>query len=79
VLKQGRPGRDFFLNFIDVLIYIVKYTKQLGFRKSKKKCYPQTHLESVIILDRNRSYLSELQLRRNLVYNTLGLLSPTKK
>jgi hypothetical protein len=29
---------------------------------------PQTHLESVIILDRNRSYLSELQLRRNLAY-----------
>ena len=40
--------------------------------------YPQTHLESVIILDRNRSYLSELQLRRNLAYKTLGLLSPTK-
>jgi hypothetical protein len=37
VLKQGRPGRDFFFYFIDVLIYIVKYTKQLGFRKSKKK------------------------------------------
>jgi hypothetical protein len=42
--------------------------------------YPQTHLESVIIiLDRNRSYLSELQLWRNLAYKTLGLLSPTKK
>ena len=33
--------------------------------------YPQTHLESVIILDRNRSYLTELQLRRNLAYKTL--------
>jgi len=40
---------------------------------------PQTHLESVIILDRNRSYLSELQLRRNLAYKILGLLSATKK
>jgi hypothetical protein len=40
---------------------------------------PQSHLESVIILDRNRSYLSELQLRRNLSYRILGLLSPTKK
>jgi hypothetical protein len=41
--------------------------------------YPQTHLESVIILDRNRSYLSELQLRRNLAYKILCRLSPTKK
>jgi hypothetical protein len=40
---------------------------------------PQTHLESVIILDRNRSYLSELQLRRNLAYKILCRLSPTKK
>jgi hypothetical protein len=40
---------------------------------------PQTHLESVIILDWNRSYLSELQLRCNLAYKTLGRLSPTKK
>jgi hypothetical protein len=37
--------------------------------------YPQTHLESIIILDRNRSYLSELQLRRNLAYKTLGVLT----
>ena len=56
-------------------------------RQFKKKwevsslIYPQTHLQFVIILDRNRSYLSELQLvlRRNLAYKTLGLLSPTKK
>ena len=40
---------------------------------------PQTHLESVIILDRNRSYLSELQLRGNLAYTILGSLYPTKK
>ena len=40
---------------------------------------PQTHLKSVIILDRNRSYLSELQLRRNLAYKILCRLSPTKK
>jgi hypothetical protein len=40
---------------------------------------PQTHLETVIILDRNRSYLSKLQLRRNLAYKILCRLSPTKK
>ena len=40
---------------------------------------PQTHLESVIILDRNRSYLSELQLRRNVAYTIVCRLSPTKK
>jgi hypothetical protein len=40
---------------------------------------PQTHLESVIILDRNWSYLSELQLRHNLAYKILCCLSPTKK
>jgi hypothetical protein len=40
---------------------------------------PQTHLESVVILDRNRSYLSELQLRRYLAYKILCRLSPTKK
>ena len=40
---------------------------------------PQSHLESVIILDRNRSYLSELQLRRILAHRILGLLSATKK
>jgi hypothetical protein len=34
---------------------------------------------SQIILDRNRSYLSELQLRRNLAYTILCRLSPTKK
>jgi hypothetical protein len=37
---------------------------------------PQTLLESVIILDRNRLYLSELQLRRNLgresLYQDMG-------
>ena len=47
--------------------------------KASSLIYPQTHLESVIILDRNRSCLSEIQLRRNLAYKTLGLLSPTKK
>jgi hypothetical protein len=40
---------------------------------------PQTHLESVIILDRNRSYFSKVQLRRNFAYKILGLLSATKK
>jgi hypothetical protein len=40
---------------------------------------PQAQLESVIILNRNRSYLSELQLRRNLAYKILCRLSPTKK
>ena len=40
---------------------------------------PQTHLESVVILDRNRSYLNELQLRRNLAYKILCRLSLTKK
>jgi hypothetical protein len=41
--------------------------------------YPQTHLESFIILHRNRSYFSELQLLRNLEYKILDMLSPTKK
>ena len=40
---------------------------------------PQIHLESVIILDWNRSYISELQLRCNLAYTIEGRLSPTKK
>ena len=39
---------------------------------------PQTHLESVIILDRNRSYFSELQLRRNLAYKILCRLKLSK-
>ena len=41
--------------------------------------YPQTHLESFIILHRNRSYFSVLQLLRNLEYKILDILSPTKK
>jgi hypothetical protein len=41
--------------------------------------YPQTHLESFILLHRNRSYFSELQLLRNLEYKILDILSPTKK
>jgi hypothetical protein len=66
-----------------------KHQRELSFvrykRQFKRKwdgsslIYPQTHLESVITLDQNRSYLSELQLRRNFAYKTLGLLSPTKK
>jgi hypothetical protein len=41
--------------------------------------YPQTNLESFIILHRKRSYFSELQLLRNLEYKILDILSPTKK
>ena len=58
----------------------VRYKRQFKRKWERSSLiYPQTHLESVIILDQNRSYLSELQLRRNLAYKTLGLLSPTKK
>jgi hypothetical protein len=58
----------------------VRYKRQFKRKwEGSSLIYPQTHLESVIILDQNRSYLSELQLRRNLAYKTLGLLSATKK
>ena len=41
--------------------------------------YSQTHFESFIILHRNISYFSELQVLRNLEYKILDILSPTKK
>jgi hypothetical protein len=41
--------------------------------------YPQTHLESVFILDRNISFFSELQSPRNFGYKVLDRLSPTTK
>jgi hypothetical protein len=60
----------------DIFIY-----KRLFKRKwqASSLINPQTHLESVIILDRNISYLSQLQLLGNLAYKMLGLLSHATK